>query len=152
MLWVPSEIDVRVPSDSMSYGKPLLNTHEARYFDLLEERCQGYCRIVPKPCPTGFLQHRVSDWKSTQQSRQKAVDFLLCRHADWLPMVAVELINSPADADLYPVRDLFVTSLLLVADLPLVRVEVSDIENADRWMRKLAEAWANRERSIKNHP
>ena len=122
-------------------GKPLLTEVEAKFFEQLELLAGGRCRIMCKPRMADFVQHLGSGF---QKISQKHVDFLIFRLGDWMPMLAIELDDSSHDSKEASYRDTFKNNLCAHLGLPLLRINVREIENLHRLVKELSSGWERR--------
>ena len=123
-------------------SKPLLSEVEAKFYDCLESLSGGRCRIMCKPRLADFIDHE--DGAGFNKISQKHVDFLIFRNEDWLPMMAIELDDSTHNTADRRKRDAFVNNLCPHIGLPLLRINVKEIEDLSALVRKLSAGWENR--------
>ena len=130
--------------------KPLLAEQEARFYTCAERLSRGLCRIIAKPRLRDFLRstNGREGWATFEEAGRKHIDFLLCRHEDWFPMVGVELFDADLESVHLHGRDVIVTSIFKTVGLPLLRVEHQELASADTLLKKLSNAWATREQYL----
>jgi len=124
-------------------ARPLLTASEARLFNCLERLAGGRCHIMCKPRLADVMKHH-DGIAGLNKVSQKHVDFLLCRKGDWMAMLGVELDDPSHRASDRKARDMFVNSLFAYVSIPLVRIDVTEMDAVEALMQKLFLAWERR--------
>ena len=135
--------ETRIALDLTFTAKPLLTPSESRLLESLDQLTRGRCRIMAKPRLADFIQHHdgIGGFNTISQ---KHVDFLICRHEDCLPMIAIELDDPSHRAKDRQKRDQFVNAVFAQIGLPLLRIDVTELEQVERMVSRLSDAWTQR--------
>jgi very-short-patch-repair endonuclease len=123
--------------------KPLLSEVERQFFACLEQISGRRCHLVVKPRLADFVQH-YDGFASLNPIGQKHVDFLVCRHGDWMPMLGIELDDSTHNRKDRRESDCFKNNLFAHIGIPLLRVNVWEVKNVQRLVERLSEGWERR--------
>ena len=123
-------------------AKALLTHAEARFHECLDAISQNRCHILCKPRLADVFQHE--DRTGFNKVSQKHVDFLICRKEDWMPMLGIELDDPSHETRKRRDRDIFVNSLFASVGLPLVRIHVSEVDQVEKLVGNLTQAWHHR--------
>ena len=100
---------------------------ELSFYKTLHEAVNG-CVIIPQAHISMFLDHRVKgqNWKAAfSRINGKSVDFLICTN-DMKPLIAIELDDSTHDQPDRKNRDEFVNSIIMSANMPLLRFKTGE--------------------------
>ena len=141
---LPADSPSTQPDESLV--RPALSSGEARVHRCVEILSQGRCRILIKPRLVDFLVMKGTlGAKAMAETSMKKLDFLLCRFNDWTPMVGIELFDSSTESEHIASRDSFVHSYLKIVGIPLLRIEVKELDHAESFRDKLLSAWNRRQ-------
>ena len=143
MQLISPHADTRIALQWKYKPKPLLTPTEATLQLVLESLSNGRCHILCKPRLADFSQH-VSGEFAFQKISQKHVDFLVCRPGDWMPMLAIELDDYSHDRAEVKKRDMFVNAVFAQVGIPLIRINVNEMEKLEQIVEKLSLAWITR--------
>lgn len=124
-------------------SKPLLSEVEMYFFNALISLAGGRCHIMCKPRLADFVNHHKSR-SGFNKISQKHVDFLICRLDDLTPMLAIELDDSTHNKVEVRKRDEFVNNLYAHVGIPLVRINVMEIEHTEKLLSQLDAGWMAR--------
>lgn len=138
----PSE--TRIAIDYPYSAKPLLTPSESRFYHCLAALSQGRCLILIKPRLADVFKHDSGEIAALNKISQKHVDFLICRHQDWMPMLGVELDDDSHERKDRKERDMFVNSLFASTGVPLIRIHIREIQQIETLINKLTQAWQQR--------
>ena len=130
-------------------AQPLITPAEARFHACLVRISQNRCLIQVKPRLADVFK-AVSGLGAFQKISQKHVDFLICRHEDWMPMLGIEVDDASHDAPERRQRDRFVNELFASTQVPLLRLPVQEIDHIERLVAKLTHAWQHRWQWLEN--
>lgn len=135
--------ETRIALEHSYSVKPLLTPTEARFDTVLRGLSDGRCHILCKPRLADFLSHG-GDLAAFNKISQKHVDFLVCRPADWMPMLGIELDDPSHERAEVKRRDMFVNAVFAQAGIPLLRIHVAELDQVERLVEKLSTAWVTR--------
>lgn len=124
-------------------AQPLLTPTEARFHACLVQISGNRCHIQVKPRLADVFK-AVSGIGAFQKISQKHVDFLICRHGDWMPMLGIEVDDASHDTAERRQRDQFVNELFAATHVPLLRLPVQEISQVEKLVAKLSHAWQHR--------
>ena len=134
---------LKVPAKKeYSYTKKscAMTPSELSFYKTLHEAVNG-CVIIPQAHISMFLDHRVKgqNWKAAfSRINGKSVDFLICTN-DMKPLIAIELDDSTHDQPDRKNRDEFVNSIIVSANMPLLRFK-TDEWNSDIIKHRITQA------------
>ena len=128
-------------------AKPLLSAVEERFFRVLHAVSADRVHIVCKPRLADFIQH-TDGFAGFNAISQKHIDFLVCRPADWMPMLAIEVDDSSHNRADRRTRDTFVNNLFAHIGVPLLRLGVKEVDDMQALVNGLSEAWFRRCRRL----
>lgn len=128
--------------------KPLLTATEARFHAVLAGVSGDRCLIQVKPRLADVFAHEKGDTGGFAKISQKHVDFLICRHGDWTPMLGIELDDDSHERAERKRRDCFVNELFASAGVPLLRIHVSEIDHMENLVHILSHAWVRRSHGL----
>ncbi len=134
--------DVRTSFPHHYTAKALLTPSEAKFHKCLEALSQHRCQILCKPRLADVFQHE--NFTDFNKVSQKHIDFLICRNDDWMPMLGIELDDASHERKDRKVRDMFVNDLFASVGIPLIRIHVSEVDQIEMLVAKLAQAWHHR--------
>jgi|JI10StandDraft_1071094.scaffolds.fasta_scaffold940295_2 hypothetical protein len=140
--------DTRIAIDHTYVAKPLLTLSEAKFHKYLEMVSQGRCRILIKPRLADVFQHEKGDLAGFNKISQKHVDFIICRNDDWTPMLAIELDDDSHQKRDRQNRDMFVNALFASTGIPLLRIDVREVDRIEPLVQNLTRAWERRWKTI----
>lgn len=124
--------------------KALLTATEARFHAALGSISGDRCLIQVKPRLADVFAHEKGDNGGFAKISQKHVDFLICRHGDWMPMLGIELDDESHERAERKRRDSFVNELFASSGVPLLRIHVSEIDRLEHLVQILSHAWQQR--------
>ena len=104
-----------------------MTPNELSFYKTLHEAVNG-CVIIPQAHISMFLDHRIKgqNWKAAfAKINGKSVDFLICTN-DMKPLMAIELDDSTHDQPDRKNRDEFVNSIIMSANMPLLRFKTGE--------------------------
>ena len=104
-----------------------MTPNELSFYKTLHEAVNG-CIIVPQAHISMFLDHRIKgqNWKAAfSRINGKSVDFLICTN-NMKPLIAIELDDSTHDQPDRKNRDEFVNSIIMSANMPLLRFKAGE--------------------------
>ena len=104
-----------------------MTPNELSFYQTLHEAVNG-CIIVPQAHISMFLDHRIKgqNWKAAfSRINGKSVDFLICTN-NMKPLIAIELDDSTHDQPDRKNRDEFVNSIIMSANMPLLRFKAGE--------------------------
>ena len=128
-------------------AKPLLTPTEARFHECLLQITQERCLIQIKPRLADVFEHEKVNG-AFQMISQKHVDFLICRHGDWMPMLGIELDDASHNGKDRNERDMFVNQLFASTGVPLLRLPVGELDQLERLVAELTRAWERRWKTL----
>ena len=136
---------VRLAALSHEYSaKPLLTTVEGRFFRMLTTTIAADgVYIVCKPRLADFVQHS-GGIAAFNRISQKHVDFLICCRTRNLPMLGIEVDDSSHLQPDRKNRDIFVNQLFAHIGVPLLRIQVQEIEQQEQVVEQLNMGWCKR--------
>src|SRR5436190_14870825 len=123
--------------------KPLMSEIEQQFYACLHQLSGQRCHLVVKPRLADFVQHH-GGIAAFNYISQKHVDFLVCRHGDWMPMLAIELDDSTHHRKERRDADSFKNNLFAHLGILLLRINVWEIGNLRALAGQLALGWENR--------
>jgi very-short-patch-repair endonuclease len=135
-------IDTRIAFPHHYTAKALLTASEAKFHSCLEDLSQRRCKILCKPRLADVFKHE--DSAGFNKVSQKHIDFLICRNGDWMPMLGIELDDASHERKDRKERDMFVNKLFASVGLPLIRIHVSEVDQIEKLVENLTQAWHHR--------
>ena len=148
MKLIAPEAETRIAIDHHYEVRPLLTLSEAKFHKYLEVVSQGRCRILIKPRLADVFQHEKGDNAGFNKISQKHVDFIVCRNDDWTPMLAIELDDDSHANRERQKRDMFVNALFASTGIPLLRIDVREVDRIELLVQNLTHAWERRWKTI----
>ena len=104
-----------------------MTPNELSFYKTLHEAVNG-CVIIPQAHISMFLDHRIKgqNWKAAfSRINGKSIDFLICTN-DMKPLIAIELDDSTHNQPDRKTRDEFVNSIIMSANMPLLRFKTGE--------------------------
>lgn len=104
-----------------------MTPNELSFYKTLHEAVNG-CVIIPQAHISMFLNHRIKgqNWKAAfSRINGKSIDFLICTN-DMKPLIAIELDDSTHNQPDRKTRDEFVNSIIMSANMPLLRFKTGE--------------------------
>jgi len=147
MKLIAPDPDMRVAMPYEYAAKPLLTPTEAQFHACLQQITQQRCHIQIKPRLADVFQHEKTNG-AFQMISQKHVDFLICRHDDWMPMLGIELDDASHERAETKKRDMFVNLLFASTGVPLLRLPVQELGQLERLVEELTKAWNRRWKTL----
>lgn len=111
----------------------LITKHEHELFSRLHEIYGGNYYIFPQVHLSTILDHKIhgQNWQGALSViNRKSVDFVICDKIYLRPLVAIELDDWTHGLEDRKSRDNLVETIFAQADMPLVRFESSDADEA----------------------
>ena len=104
----------------------IMTKAENDFYQALQHAIGTSYMIYPQAHLDVFLDHKTKgqNWSAALSGIQrKSVDFLICNHIYYNPLVAIELDDASHDRPDRKERDEKVSAICEAADMPLVRIE-----------------------------
>lgn len=132
-------------------ARALLAETEARFHSCLEQISNHRCRIQIKPRLADVFLHSKGDVAGFNMISQKHVDFLICRNDDWMPILGIELDDDSPKKTARKQRDMFMNELFASTGIPLLRIHVREVNQVEKLIHTLTQAWYHRWTTLAHH-
>ncbi len=98
-----------------------------------------------------MFQHNKGDVAGFNKISQKHVDFLICRHDDWMPILGIELDDDSHKKTARKLRDMLVNELFASKGIPLLRIHVREVNQVEKLIHTPTQAWYHRWTTLAHH-